>query len=131
MCADVLQLVLLPDTIHAPQRVPDEACPARFRSNPRSRLPGRIVPHVLGVAALQVGDPMSFLVLMEADDLSRDRRPWLCIGVQSALDAENSDCPFLAVSKSVVDEHELARNVRQHLEHHSAPGSNGKSLNAA
>ena len=89
------------------------------------------MPHVLGVTALQVGDPMSFLVLMEADDLSGNRRAWLCIGVQSALDAENPDRAFLAVAESMVDEYEFSRNVGQQLEHHSTPGSNAKSLNSA
>jgi hypothetical protein len=31
------------------------------------------MPHVLGVAAFQLGNPMPFLVLMEADDLLRNR----------------------------------------------------------
>jgi hypothetical protein len=38
--------------------------------HPRANLPGRIVPHVLGVRAFEVGNPMSFLILMEVDDPS-------------------------------------------------------------
>ena len=63
----------LADTLHTPHGVPDEARPTRFRRHPRPRLPWRIVPHVLGVTALQLRNPVLFLVLMEADDLSRDR----------------------------------------------------------
>ena len=35
------------------------------------------------------------------------------------------------MTESVVDEHEFARNVREHLEHHTAPRRNPKCLNAA
>ena len=38
------------------------------RRHPLPHLPGRVVPHVLAVAALELGDPVSLLVLMEAGD---------------------------------------------------------------
>jgi len=38
---------------------------ALFGLNPGAVLPGRIVPHVASVAAFQVGDPVTLLVLMK------------------------------------------------------------------
>ena len=64
----------LPGTLHAQQGVAEEACPADLGDHPGPVLPGRIMPHVLGVTALEVGNPVSFFVLMEADDPSLDRR---------------------------------------------------------
>jgi hypothetical protein len=52
----------------------DKACPACLGQNPGPGLHGWVVPHVLSVTALEVGNPVSFLVLMKADDLSRNRR---------------------------------------------------------
>ncbi len=46
--------------------------------NPRKYLPRRIVPHVLRMSALQLRDPLLFIVLAKADDPSLDhfsRRP--------------------------------------------------------
>jgi hypothetical protein len=89
------------------------------------------VSHVLGVTAFQVGNPMALLILMETDDPLRDRRHRLLIGVQSALDRENSDRPFLAVTESMVDKNELTWNVRQHFENHSPAWSHPKGLNSS
>jgi hypothetical protein len=50
----------------------DEACSPGFGRNPGPALHGWVMPHVLGVTTLQIGDPMSFLVLMEANDPLRD-----------------------------------------------------------
>jgi hypothetical protein len=35
-------------------------------------LPRRIVPHVLTVAAVQIRNPVPFIVLVERDDAARD-----------------------------------------------------------
>jgi hypothetical protein len=64
---------LHPDTLHASQSLADETRTSRFGRHPRPRLPRRIVPHVLRVAALELGNPMSFIILMEADDPSWNR----------------------------------------------------------
>jgi hypothetical protein len=40
------------------------------RNHPLPVHPRRIVPHVLAVPAVQVGNPMALLVLMETDDLA-------------------------------------------------------------
>lgn len=65
---------LAPHTLHATKRAADEARPAGFRCDPRPRLPRRLVPHMLRVTALEVGDPMTFIILMEPDDPSWNRR---------------------------------------------------------
>jgi hypothetical protein len=52
----------------------DEARSPSLGRNPGPRLHGRVMPHVLGVTALKVRDPVPFLVLMETDDPLRDRR---------------------------------------------------------
>jgi hypothetical protein len=61
----------------------DKACSARLGQNPGARLHRRIVPHVLRMTALQVGNPVSFLVLVEADDPSLDCGLRPCVGMQS------------------------------------------------
>jgi hypothetical protein len=38
------------------------------RRHPRTTLPRRIMPHVLRVPALKVGDPIAAIVLMESDN---------------------------------------------------------------
>jgi hypothetical protein len=43
--------------------------------NPRSHLPRRVVRNVLRVSALEIGDPLSFAVLVKADDSPWYRRP--------------------------------------------------------
>jgi hypothetical protein len=53
-----------------------------------------IVPYVLGVTALKVGNPMSFLVLMEADDPSRNSRALLRIGVHQLSTLRIPIAPF-------------------------------------
>jgi hypothetical protein len=40
--------------------------------HPGAYLPGRRVPHVLSMSALQLGDPVPFHVLPKADDTSLD-----------------------------------------------------------
>ena len=42
-------------------------------NDPRAALPRRVIPDVLVVPALQFGDPVSFLVLVEARDLTFHR----------------------------------------------------------
>jgi hypothetical protein len=45
------------------------------RRHPRTALPRRIVSHVLCVAALEIGNPIAAIVLMESDDFAiRSRR---------------------------------------------------------
>jgi len=39
-----------------------------LRDNPRADLPGRIVSHMLGVRALEVRNPVPFLVLVKTHD---------------------------------------------------------------
>ena len=46
--------------------------PALGRQHPRTHLPRRIVPHVLPVPALEIGDPVPFLVGMKPDDFPGD-----------------------------------------------------------
>ena len=43
-----------------------------LRDHPWPLLPRRIVTHVLRMAALQVGDPIADVVLMEPDDAARN-----------------------------------------------------------
>jgi hypothetical protein len=43
--------------------------------NPGTRLPGRIVPDVLGMTAFEVGDPVLVVILVKADDTALNRRP--------------------------------------------------------
>src|SRR5215470_5059229 len=48
-----------------------EAALASLRCrDPRTCHPRRIVPHMLAVPAIEVSHPMTFLILMEADDLT-------------------------------------------------------------
>src|SRR4051812_12278883 len=42
--------------------------PAFFRQDPRAALPGRIMPDMPGMAAVEIGNPMSRLVLMKTYD---------------------------------------------------------------
>ncbi len=46
----------------------EERASAVFSEHPRSHLPGRIVTHVLSVAAVEVGNPEAALVLVKTDD---------------------------------------------------------------
>lgn len=58
--------------MHAVQHGAEHGPATFFGYNPGPVLPGRIVPHVLRVAAFQVGDPVVFLVGVEADDPPRN-----------------------------------------------------------
>lgn len=49
----------------------DEIAAARFRDHPWPDLPRRIVSDVLGVPAVEIGDPVILIVLMEANDSTR------------------------------------------------------------
>ena len=51
------------------QPLANHAGPAVVGENPRTHLPRRVVAHVLGVAALQVGHPVILGVLVKTDDL--------------------------------------------------------------
>jgi len=53
----------------------DESAPPLLGLHPRPHLPRWVVSHVLAVPALQLCDPVPFVVLMKADDAARDRRP--------------------------------------------------------
>jgi hypothetical protein len=55
-------------TENAVQGSTDEASSPIFRRHPRPNLPGRIVPHVLGMAALEFGNPMLLIILVESND---------------------------------------------------------------
>ena len=59
-------------TFHAHQRLGEKTLSPRFRGDPLAYLPGRIVPHVLGVTAFEIGYPVLLFILMESDDLSRN-----------------------------------------------------------
>jgi hypothetical protein len=49
--------------------------PAMSRDDPGADLPRRIVAHVLGMSALQVGHPLPFVILMKSDDATLHVRP--------------------------------------------------------
>ena len=57
-------------TLLAVQLESEEALPAFGSDDPGAIHPGRIVPYVLRMPTLQIGDPVELLVLMETDDLS-------------------------------------------------------------
>jgi hypothetical protein len=50
------------------QRRTEAALTALRRGHPRPCHPGRVVPHMLAMPAIELGHPLAFLVLMEADD---------------------------------------------------------------
>lgn len=58
--------------------------------HPGTNLPGRIVPHVLGVPALQVGDPVPLVIEMKTHDAPFQglRPPSVHFMVQSTLTTE-------------------------------------------
>jgi hypothetical protein len=62
-------------TLDALEIFSEKGCATRLGGHPGSYLPGRIVTHMLRMAALEVRDPMPFLILMEADDSPGNRRP--------------------------------------------------------
>jgi hypothetical protein len=41
---------------------------ALIGNDPRTHLPGRVVPDVLGMSTLQVGYPVTLVVLVKGDD---------------------------------------------------------------
>ena len=43
----------------------------RLGDDPRPLLPGRIVPNMLGMAAFEIRDPVSQVVLVKSDDAAR------------------------------------------------------------
>lgn len=55
-------------TGNAFQPLTHHAGPAVLGHDPWTDLPGRFVAHVLGVAALEIGDPLTFAVLVKTDD---------------------------------------------------------------
>ncbi len=57
--------------------------------DPGAEGPGRVVADVLGVAALQVGDPVGLLVLVESDDfVQRGHRKRRTISPQRAQSSQ-------------------------------------------
>ena len=58
----------VPIAFDAVQPSTNEAESTIRRGNPRSDLPGRVVTDVLGVAALEVRNPVLLFVLVEAND---------------------------------------------------------------
>ena len=65
----------------------DVTLAALFGEHPGPRGPGWVVPNVLRVAAIQVGDPVRFLVLMKSCDPANQRglEPFLNVMVMSAV----------------------------------------------
>ena len=56
------------DAFHASQRRADERRAAFRRGDPWTDLPRRIVADMLRVAALEIGDPVLFIILMKSDN---------------------------------------------------------------
>jgi hypothetical protein len=52
----------------------DPGLPPFGRGDPRATLERRAVPHVLTVAAVEIGHPMTFVVLRETDDVTLHTR---------------------------------------------------------
>jgi hypothetical protein len=42
--------------------------PRRFGQDPGPQLPRRVMPDMLGMAAIEISNPVSFVVLMETDN---------------------------------------------------------------
>jgi len=59
----------------ARERFADLLYAALRRHHPGAIGPRRVVPHVLWVAALEVGDPVAVLILMKAHDSPIHRSP--------------------------------------------------------
>ena len=55
-------------TFLAIERLADELLPAFFRQHPGPADHRRLVPHMLAVPALEIGDPIAVLVQVKADD---------------------------------------------------------------
>jgi len=54
--------------LHAVERHADESGPRFLRQDPRPVLPRRIMSDVLGMAALEFGNPVLLFVLMESNN---------------------------------------------------------------
>ena len=57
-------------TAHTVERDAQPARPAVRRDDPGAYLPRRVVPHVLAMATVKLGHPVTLLILMEAGDVS-------------------------------------------------------------
>jgi hypothetical protein len=57
-----------PVAAYALELVPNPLRPARFRQHPGTELPWRLMPHMLAVAAGELGHPMPFVIAVESDD---------------------------------------------------------------
>lgn len=58
----------------APERDAEVSSPTGDSRDPRPDLPWRIVTHVLRMPTLEVSHPVTFVVLVEADNPPRRRR---------------------------------------------------------
>ncbi len=65
----------------------DVALASLFGDDPGAGGPGRIVPHMLRMAAIQVGHPVRFLILMEGGNTANQRglAPFLNVMMTSAV----------------------------------------------
>ena len=54
---------------------PDARLATFGSDDPRTALPGRVVPDVLGMTTFEVGDPVAVLILVKADNAALNRRP--------------------------------------------------------
>src|SRR5579872_2543032 len=59
---------------NAVQSSTNESAPPFLGGHPGADLPGRIVADVLGVTALEIGDPVPLLVLVKANDPALHQR---------------------------------------------------------
>ena len=75
-------------TLHAIERLTDRSRSAFRRYNPGSVLPRRIVPHVLGMAALELRYPVALRILVETDDALSYRIHATCTLAERALGPE-------------------------------------------
>src|SRR6266550_8557620 len=90
----ILSCLRLSATLHAHQHLPKEPGATRFGRHPLSDLPRGIMSHVLGVPTLELGDPMSLVVLMKSDDPFRNSgfRFSLRVHLTSGDPAGDSEC---------------------------------------
>jgi hypothetical protein len=75
---------------------PDPAGPAFGRRHPLADLPGRVVAHVLAMAAHQVGHPVAFFVEVEAGDLAKQ-----CLAAVSGREGGRAGMNVLSACPSV------------------------------
>ena len=57
--------------MNAPKRDTDVGGPAFGREDPGAQLPWRVVTHVLRMPTLEVGNPVTVVILVEADNAPR------------------------------------------------------------